>query len=80
MDGKSWNVSNNALFQARFEKYLNAPAAMTESDNKYQALLVIMNLLAPRRVTPQSIDQAFQDLAKASEFEQDAHLCDSIAS
>ena len=50
MDGKSWNVSNNALFQARFEKYLNAPAAMTESDNKYQALLVIMNLLAPRRV------------------------------
>jgi hypothetical protein len=80
-DGKNWNVSNNALFQARFEKYLNAPAATTESDSEYQALLgQIMDLLAPGRVTPRSIDQAFQDLAKASRFQQDAHLCDSIAS
>jgi tetratricopeptide (TPR) repeat protein len=80
-DGKNWNVSNNALFQARFEKYLNAPAATTESDNEYQALLgEIMDLLAPGRVTPKSLDQAFQDLAKASRFQQDAHLCDSIAS
>ena len=48
---------------------------------EYQALLgEIMDLLAPGRVRPQSIDQAFQDLAKASRFQQDAHLCDSIAS
>jgi hypothetical protein len=80
-DGKNWNLSNNALFQARFEKYLNAPAATAESDNEYQALLgEIMDLLAPGRVTPKSLDQAFQDLAKASRFQQDAHLCDSIAS
>jgi tetratricopeptide (TPR) repeat protein len=80
-DGKNWNVSNNVLFQARFEKYLNAPAATTESDNEYQALLgEIMDLLAPGRVTSKSLDQAFQDLAKASRFQQDAHLCDSIAS
>ena len=80
-DGKNWNVSNNALFQSRFEKYLNAPAATTESDSDYQALVgEIMDLLAPGRVRPQSIDRAFQDLAKASRFQQDAHLCDSIAS
>jgi hypothetical protein len=80
-DGKNWNISNNALFQARFEKYLNAPAATTASDNEYQALLgEIMEKLAPGKVTPQSTDQAFQYLAKASRFEQDAHLCDSIAS
>ena len=80
-DGKNWNISNNALFQARFEKYLNAPAATTESDSEYRALLAqIMNKLAPGKVTPQSTDQAFQFLAKASRFEQDAHLCDSIAS
>jgi hypothetical protein len=80
-DGKNWNISNNALFQARFEKYLNAPAATTASDSEYQALLgEIMNKLAPGKVTPQSTDQAFQYLAKASRFEQDAHLCDSIAS
>src|SRR5581483_6522290 len=24
-DGKNWNVNNNRVFQARFEKYLNAP-------------------------------------------------------
>ncbi|HET7239100.1 MAG TPA: hypothetical protein VFI76_08730 [Terrimicrobiaceae bacterium] len=80
-DGKNWNISNNALFQARFEKYLNAPAATTESDSEYQALLgEIMDKLAPGKVTPQSTDQAFQYLAKASRFEQDSHLCDSIAS
>src|SRR4029450_5104614 len=39
-----------------------------------------MDLLAPGRVTSKSLDQAFQDLAKASRFQQDAHLCDSIAS
>jgi hypothetical protein len=80
-DGKNWSISNNALFQARFEKYLNAPAATTESDSEYRALLAqIMDKLAPGKVTPQSTDQAFQYLAKASRFEQDAHLCDSIAS
>jgi tetratricopeptide (TPR) repeat protein len=80
-DGKNWSISNNALFQARFEKYLNAPAATTESDSEYQALLAqIMDKLAPGKVTPQSTDQAFQYLAKASRFEQDANLCDSIAS
>ena len=35
-DGKSWNISNNALFQARFEKYLNAPPA-TPPETEYQA-------------------------------------------
>ena len=80
-DGKNWSISNNALFQARFEKYLNAPAATTESDSEYQALLAqILDKLAPGKVTPQSTDQAFQYLAKASRFAQDAHLCDSIAS
>jgi len=79
-DGKSWNISNNALFQARFEKYLNAPPATTESDNEYQALLQqIMNKLAPGRITPRSTDEAFQFLAKASRYQEDANLCDSIA-
>jgi tetratricopeptide (TPR) repeat protein len=80
-DGKNWNISNNALFQARFEKYLNAPAATTESDNEYQGILdEIMEKLAPGKITPKSTDEAFQFLAKASRFQQDAHLCDSIAS
>ena len=31
-DGKNWNVNNNRIFQARFEKYLNAPEETTATD------------------------------------------------
>ena len=59
-DGKNWNISNNALFQARFEKFLNAPAATTESDSEYQALLgEIMDKLAPGKITPQIHRRSF---------------------
>ena len=79
-DGKSWNITNNALFEARFEKYLNAPPAITQPETDYQALLQqIMDKLAPGRITPRSTDEAFQLLARASRYQQDANLCDSIA-
>ena len=79
-DGKSWNITNNALFEARFEKYLNAPPATTPLETEYQALLQqIMDKLSPGRITPRSTDEAFQLLAKASQYQDDANLCDSIA-
>ena len=79
-DGKSWNISNNAIFQARFEKYLNAPTATSPQETEYQALLQqIMGKLSPGKVTPRSSDEAFQLLAKASQYQDDANLCDSIA-
>ena len=79
-DGKSWNITNNALFEARFEKYLNAPPAITPPETDYQALLQqIMDKLSPGRITPRSTDEAFQLLARASRYQQDANLCDSIA-
>ena len=79
-DGKSWNINNNALFEARFEKYLNAPPAVTPPESEYQALLQqIMDKLSPGRITPRSTDEAFQLLAKASRYQEDANLCDSIA-
>jgi tetratricopeptide (TPR) repeat protein len=79
-DGRSWNINNNRLFEARFEKFLNAPASATASDSEYQGILSkIMDNMAPNRVTKQSTDQAFQLLAKASEFGVDANLCDAIA-
>jgi hypothetical protein len=79
-DGKSWNINNNALFEARFEKYLNAPPATTPPETEYQALLQqIMDKLSPGRITPRSTDEAFQLLARASRYQQDANLCDSIA-
>ena len=79
-DGKSWNISNNALFQARFEKYLNAPPAISPPETEYQATLEqIMEKLSAGKVTPRSIDEAFRLLAQASQYREDANLCDSIA-
>lgn len=79
-DGKNWNINNNRLFEARFEKYLNAPPADTEAYKAYQTTLQqIMDKLAPTTVTPKSTDEAFQLLAKASEYSGDANLCDAIA-
>ncbi len=79
-DGKNWNVNNNRLFEARFEKYLNAPPSTSESDAEYQAVLQqIMDKMSPSKVTVKSTDEAFQLLAKASQYQQDANLCDGLA-
>lgn len=79
-DGRNWNINNNRLFESRFEKFLSAPESADASDAEYQGIIAtIMDKLAPNRITKDSIDQAFQLLAKASEFDVDANLCDSIA-
>ena len=79
-DGKNWNVNNNRIFQARFEKYLNAPEQTTVIDRQYQLVIAqILNLLAPGNATVQNIDSAFRLLPRASAFEIDARLCDSVA-
>jgi len=79
-DGKNWNINNNRLLEARFEKYLNSPPAVSSADAEYQKLLqTIMDKLAPGRVTPKSSDEAFQLLAQASQYPDDARLCDAIA-
>lgn len=79
-DGKNWNINNNRLLEARFEKYLNSPPAVSDADAEYQKILqTIMDKLAPGQVTPKSSDEAFQLLAKASQYPDDARLCDAIA-
>jgi hypothetical protein len=79
-DGQHWNINNNRVFQARFEKYLNAPEETGDQDKKYQEIIrSILDKLAPSNISTQSIDDAFRLLPKASSFEIDAHLCDSLA-
>jgi hypothetical protein len=79
-DGKNWNVNNNRIFEARFEKYLNAPEETKAVDQQYQLVIAkILNLLAPSNATVQNVDAAFGLLPRGSNFEIDAHLCDSIA-
>ncbi len=79
-NGKNWNINENRLFQARFEKYLNAPEETAEEDRKYQQLLkTIIDKLAPAHVNTQSVDEAFRLLPQASRYDIDARLCEGIA-
>ena len=79
-DGKSWNINNNRLFQARFEKYLNAPEETDAASRQYQALITeILNRLAPGNATRENVDYAFRLLARGSNYDIDARLCEAIA-
>lgn len=79
-DGRVWNINNNRVFQARFEKFLNSPEDDTEADREYNEILRrILNLLAPRTINPASLDEAFKLLPQASAYEIDAQLGDALA-
>ena len=79
-DGKNWNINNNRVFQARFEKYLNAPEATSAEDQQYQAIIAhVLQLLAPGRATRENVDAAFKLLFRGSAYAIDARLCDSLA-
>ncbi len=79
-DGQSWNINDNRLFQARFEKYLNAPEADSKEDREYRELLrTVMDKLAPTKLTSAAVDEAFRMLPRASAYEEDAFLCEGIA-
>jgi len=79
-DGKNWNVTNQRFFQARFEKYLNAPEETTGEDLKYQTLLrAILTKLAPENDSYTATLEAWKMLPQASNYTIDAHLSDALA-
>ena len=79
-DGKSWNINNNRVFQARFEKYLNAPEETDAASRQYQAVIAeILLRLSQDNATRENVDYAFRLLARAAQYDQDARLCETIA-
>jgi hypothetical protein len=79
-DGKNWNVNNNRLFAARFEKYLNAPEATSEQDRQYgQIISEILTRLSPGNASKENIDYSFRLLMRGSNYDVDARLCDGLA-
>lgn len=79
-DGKSFNASDNRVFRARFEKYLNAPEATSQEDQAYQATIrEILDTLSPHNRDPQKFPKAVALLQYAAAFPQDARLCESLA-
>ena len=79
-NGQLWQVDNNRVFRARFEKYLNAPATEIEAQAAYDKVVVrIMNLLAAGNISNRNLDEAFRLLPQAASHSEDANLCDAIA-
>lgn len=70
---------NNPAFAAQFEKFLSAPAETSDDARTYrQRIDRIMDLLSPGNATKKNQDEAFNLLSKASEFESDANICNTI--
>ena len=79
-DGKTWNTTDKSLFQARFEKYLDAPEETTPEDRQYQAIISkVLELTAHGAASPKNIDAALRLLPDGSRSAADARLCDSLA-
>ena len=79
-DGKSWNVVNNRMFGARFEKYLNSPVAESSDDAAYRATLrEILDVLSPNQPGKSDLTKAVSLLPIAASYYNDARLCESLS-
>jgi len=80
-DGKIWNVTDNRIFQARFEKYLGEPEAVGPEDKAYRDLLEEINqyLMPTYNSGHPDLPSAVALLPIASTHPIDAHLCDTLA-
>jgi hypothetical protein len=79
-DGQNWNINNNRLMRARFEKYLNAPADSTEDDNEYRSIIkTILDELSPHKKGTGHLQRAVAMLPRASNYRIDSKLCDSLS-
>lgn len=78
--GKHWNITNQRVFQARFEKYLNAPEQTDADHLEYQETIrQILELLSPRNATNQKFYQAYVLLFRAAVHDADGGMCNAIA-
>lgn len=79
-DGKNFNVNDNRVFRARFEKYLNADAATSEAEVAYRASIrEILETLSPHNREATKFPRAVAKLQYTAQFPQDARLCESLA-
>lgn len=79
-DGKNFNVNDNRVFRARFEKYLNAEEASSEADIAYRASIrEILDTLSPHNRDATKFPKAVAKLQYTAQFPQDARLCESLA-
>ncbi len=78
-NGQNWNLGDQRLFRARFEKYLAAPAATAAADQEYRDLILgAMKALSPNQPGGPSVANAVALTGKAADYPIDARLCDSL--
>ncbi len=79
--GKHWNITNQRIFQARFEKYLNAPEQTDAANAEYQKTIRdILELLSPQNVNNTKLYQAYVLLFRAAAHDADGGVCNALAS
>ena len=79
-DGQNWNINNNRLMRARFEKYLNTPADNSEDDKEYRNVLKkILDSLSAHKRGNNHLQDAVSLLPRASNYRIDSNLCDSLS-
>jgi hypothetical protein len=78
-NGQNWNVGDQRVLRARFEKYLAAPPATSAADQAYRDLLLkAMKALSPNNPGGPNASVAVAALGQAAEHPIDARLCDSL--
>lgn len=80
-DGKMFNIHDNQVLRARFEKYLNAAESSSESDQAYRsAIRSILDTLSPHNKKDRNrLAAAVAKLQHAAVFPQDGRICESLA-
>jgi hypothetical protein len=78
-DGKIWNVQDQRVFRARFEKYLNAEDENGDAARTYRNnFKEMMTLLAPAQVNEENFRKAWKVLPQSANYGSDGRLCDSL--
>jgi hypothetical protein len=79
-NGQTWDITNNAIFRSRFEKYLNTPEESGESEREHREILNrIIALLDPNKLTAQTLSEAYRLLNRAAGYPGDSRLCDTLS-
>lgn len=78
-DGKIWNIQDQRVYRARFEKYLNAEEETGADAKKYRdQFREMLDLLSPAKMSRENFRKAWAILPQAASYEPDAELCNSL--
>lgn len=79
-NGSTWAASNNRIFEARFEKYLNEPEEGSAEAKAYRDTIdEILDALSPHRKGGPVFKDAVSLLPRAAQYPGDSKLCDSLS-